>query len=243
MIVTEVIVLLGYIRSILPFSYVDGPGNRSVIFFQGCNMKCAYCHNPETIPLCSSQTDHVEEVSVEDVIERLTPYFDFISGVTISGGECTIQADFLCALVQALFSKGVDVLIDTNGSRPEVLERLIPHIKGVMLDIKSVTDDESLELTGVLPIKALQSFELLAKQKCLTEVRTVVHESLHSTQVIQWVCSQIRKYSLSCSYKIIAFRPHGVIGDWSTRRIVSDSYLESLRVIATQYGVEVLIIK
>lgn len=234
--------LFGYIRSILPFSYVDGPGNRSVIFFQGCNMNCGYCHNPETIPICTQADEDVSKMDVDQIVEVLKPYLNFVSGVTVSGGECTVQAEFLLELVRALNKLKVDVLVDTNGSRPEVIEQIMPFISGVMLDIKSIDDEESKDLTGMKPAGVLRTFEMLIEADMLYEVRTVVHESLDSERTVKWVCGRLKQADSGARYKIIAFRPHGVKGDWEKYKQVGGSYLKELVATAKSYGVEVVLV-
>ena len=136
---------VGYVRQIIPFSAVDGPGNRTVIFFQGCNMKCVTCHNPETIPV----HHNLEAIGVEAVVASVLRYRSFIDGVTITGGECTLQKDFLHELCKALNGEDISVLIDSNGLMIEVFELIKPYISGVMLDVKSADESEHLWLTGV----------------------------------------------------------------------------------------------
>ncbi len=84
----------GFVRKILNSSAVDGPGNRMVIFLQGCNLNCTYCHNPETIDIIKEAHDSIQIMKPEDILERVLKVKPFISGVTFSGGECTLQYDF-----------------------------------------------------------------------------------------------------------------------------------------------------
>ena len=85
----------GIVNKIIPFSNVDGPGNRLSIFFQGCNYDCLYCHNPETIKVFNeynyTEYDYIENeiiraMTVEDIIKEIDDVSSFISGITVSGG-------------------------------------------------------------------------------------------------------------------------------------------------------------
>lgn len=83
------------VQRIIPFSNVEGIGNRCSIFLQGCNIRCLYCHNPETIPMHSSSA---VVYTVERLVEIVKGYMPFIRGVTVSGGEPTLQAEGIAAL-------------------------------------------------------------------------------------------------------------------------------------------------
>ena len=106
----------GVINKILPFSSVDGPGNRTGIFMQGCNFNCAYCHNPETIEIGHSKL--TLSMTVEEVIKEIVKTKAFISGITVSGGECTLQQEFLTALFKEVKKMDLSTFVDTNGSVP-----------------------------------------------------------------------------------------------------------------------------
>ena len=88
----------GRIHSLESFGAVDGPGIRYVIFFQGCPLRCIYCHNPDTWPL-----DRGQVVSVEELVEKALPYRPFLrgGGITITGGEPLVQHECLYELIRA----------------------------------------------------------------------------------------------------------------------------------------------
>ena len=132
--------VLGRIHSFESFGAVDGPGIRYVVFFQGCPLRCIYCHNPDTWPPEGGQ-----EVSVEEIVDRILPYRPFLrgGGVTLTGGEPLLQSEFVCALIQALHTYGLHVAIDTAGSIP--LDRCVKAVDEadmLLLDIKAL--DEKL---------------------------------------------------------------------------------------------------
>ena len=101
------------IHSIESMGTVDGPGIRYVIFFQGCLLKCKYCHNRDTWDLKSGTI-----MSADDLVNKIKRYKNFIipsgGGVTASGGEPLLQAQFLITLFQKLKSEGIPTAIDTS---------------------------------------------------------------------------------------------------------------------------------
>jgi len=103
------------LADIITFSSVDGPGNRFVVFLQGCNFDCISCHNPQTIPLSSHRP-----VTVDDVMTRLRRAAPFLSGVTVSGGEATLQAEFVGELFAAVKADPrlahLTCFVDSNGA-------------------------------------------------------------------------------------------------------------------------------
>lgn len=114
----------------------DGPGLRLVVFLQGCNFRCLYCANPDTIELKGS----AEETSVEHIVEMAVsekPFFGKRGGVTFSGGEPTVQAAALIPVVRRLKEEGIHVCLDTNGSIwNEAVEELLGLVDLVLLDVK-----------------------------------------------------------------------------------------------------------
>lgn len=83
------------INKIIDMSVVDGPGNRTGIFFQGCNFDCFYCHNPETIYY---EVSEALNITLEEVVEIVKANMPFIQGITTSAGECTLQHKFLVTI-------------------------------------------------------------------------------------------------------------------------------------------------
>ena len=230
----------GIIARILPFSSVDGPGNRSVVFLQGCNYNCLFCHNPETIPVLksASEMDHVREMTLDEVVSELDKVKVFTSGVTISGGECTVQFDFLLALVKALKDKDYSVFIDTNGhiSRDK-LKSLLPYVDQFMVDMKSIHEEEHKALTGVSNKLMLNSLEMLAIAGRLYEVRTVIiPDVLDNLRNVIGVAEFIVKHDPNIRYKIIKYRQHGVRKDKLLSRSPNDEEMKDLYEVAKRIG-------
>jgi len=230
----------GLVARILPFSSVDGPGNRSVVFLQGCNFNCLYCHNPETIQILKSpgEMDHVTEMTVENIIIELDKVKLFTSGVTISGGECTVQYEFLIKLAKALKERNYEIYIDTNGHLSlEKLEQLMPYVDQFMIDFKAFDNEEHKALTGVSNNLVIQSMHRLAQEGKLYEIRTVViPEVLDNMKTVIAGAELIVKYNPEIRYKIIKYRQHGVREDKLKSRSPSNELMNDLYEVAARIG-------
>lgn len=145
--------ILGYIHSVETFGSADGPGVRYIVFLKGCNMRCKYCHNPDTW----AKTDG-ELRSPEDVLKQALRYKNYWGkkgGITVSGGEALLQIDFVTELFTLAKQQHVNTCLDTSGNpftREEPFyskfEELMKVTDLVMLDIKHMDDAAHRELTG-----------------------------------------------------------------------------------------------
>ena len=147
----------GRIHSIETFGAVDGPGVRYVLFMQGCPLKCKYCHNPD-----SWNTTEGKVVTSEEIADDIKSYLNFIKkgGITISGGEPLLQADFILDLIKRCKKLGLHTAIDTAGSIPlERSQAVIDEADLLLLDIKSLDDDICTDLTGVSNSNTLKTLE------------------------------------------------------------------------------------
>ena len=141
----------GYIHSLESLGAVDGPGVRYVVFFQGCPLRCAYCHNPDTWEFNAGT-----EMEDEEILGKMLRNISFYrtGGITATGGEPMMQLDFLISLFAKAKSKGVHTCLDTSGvafseANMEKIDRLMEVTDLVMLDIKHINEDEHQKLTGV----------------------------------------------------------------------------------------------
>ena len=114
----------------------DGPGLRLVVFLQGCNFRCLYCANPDTIDTKGEST----ETAIDEIVHMAVSqkaFFGKKGGVTFSGGEPTLQAKALIPLFQRLKEQSIHICIDTNGSIwNEEVKELLQWTDLVLLDIK-----------------------------------------------------------------------------------------------------------
>lgn len=145
--------MTGKIHSFESFGTVDGPGVRFVVFFQGCPMRCLYCHNPDTWTANAGK-----EYTAPQIIEKVERNKTFYTtgGLTATGGEPMLQLDFLIELFTLAKQKGISTCLDTSGvmfdksndERMEKIDRLLEVCDLVMLDIKHIDDDEHKKLTS-----------------------------------------------------------------------------------------------
>ncbi len=136
----------GRIHSIESFGAVDGPGIRYVVFFQGCPLRCLYCHNPD-----SWCVDGGELTDSEDVVNKILSYKNFIKkgGVTLSGGEPTMQPAFLLDILTRLKENGIHTAVDTAGSiKLDIVKPIIDTADMLLLDIKSLNSLLCEDITG-----------------------------------------------------------------------------------------------
>jgi pyruvate formate lyase activating enzyme len=126
----------------------DGPGLRLVIFLQGCNFRCLYCANPDTIDAKGeSKETSIDEIARMAMSQKA--FFGKKGGVTFSGGEPTFQAKELVPMVKRLKDLGIHVCIDTNGSIwNEDVEELLGLVDLVLLDVKQFNPERHTALTG-----------------------------------------------------------------------------------------------
>jgi len=144
----------GRIHSLESFGTVDGPGVRYVVFCQGCPMRCAYCHNPDTWAVNGGT--EMEASYIIEQYERNKGFYANGGGLTVTGGEPLLQVDFLIELFTLAKEKGIHTCIDTSGItyKPdnkayiEKLDKLMPLTDLVMLDIKHIDPQKHLELTA-----------------------------------------------------------------------------------------------
>lgn len=134
------------IDSIETFGLVDGPGIRTVVFFNNCKLRCKYCHNPEMWTL---KQDNYELEEVFEKIMRSKPYYGKIGGVTFSGGEPLLHQPFLIELCKKLKEEEVGVCLDTSGVGLGNYDDLLKYVDLVLLDVKHTNPDGYKEITGI----------------------------------------------------------------------------------------------
>lgn len=156
----------GYIHSTESFGTVDGPGVRFVVFFQGCPLRCRFCHNPDTWELRRADTMSVAEIL--ELYERNRSFYGERGGLTATGGEPLVQLEFLIDLFTAAKERGINTCLDTSGwpyrkEKDEEYQRLFRVTDLVMLDIKHSDPKGHIELTGVNQDPVIAFGDALAK--------------------------------------------------------------------------------
>ena len=168
--------ILGNIHSIESCGTVDGPGIRFVVFFQGCPMRCAYCHNPDTWEFKVNQ-----KMSVDEILNKYDGVKEFLKngGLTATGGEPLAQIDFLIELFKKAKEKNIHTALDTSGitfskNNIEKYNELIKYTNLVMLDIKHSDSAQHHKLTGQLLTPVLEFAKYLSDKKVPVWIRHVV---------------------------------------------------------------------
>jgi pyruvate formate lyase activating enzyme len=167
----HVVRLSGLIKS----SLIDYPSRVScVVFTQGCNFRCGFCHNPDLIP---GGEGRLSEIEFFEFLENRKGKLD---GVVITGGEPTVQDD-LINFIRRIKDHGFSVKLDTNGSNPEVLETLIQNdfIDYVAMDIKGPTGKYTNISRFDNTDNILKSIEIIIKSNLPHEFRTTVLPAIH----------------------------------------------------------------
>ncbi|MBR2850447.1 MAG: pyruvate formate lyase-activating protein [Clostridia bacterium] len=187
----------GRIHSFQSLGTVDGPGVRAVVFMQGCPLRCACCHNPDTWDFGGGKLVSAEEIFRK--IQRLRAYFGKDGGVTVSGGEPLLQADFVAELFSLCRADGISCALDTSGCvYNESVERLLSLTDLVLLDYKYTNDTDYKKYTGM----SMQSAEdFLARLDALGKrvwIRQVIIPTLNDSEE-----SVRRLYALSERYSCI----------------------------------------
>ena len=149
------------LHSVESLGTYDGPGVRMVLFTQGCNFKCLYCANPDTIDKTGeSRLYEYEEIMTLARSQR--PFFGKLGGITISGGEPLMQAKALIPLFKQLKEEAFSTCIDTNGSYLTAdVRELLEYTDIVLLDIKGVDDEAHKGVTGASNRATLRMAEYL----------------------------------------------------------------------------------
>lgn len=240
----------------LAFSCVDGPGNRLVLFLQGCNFACPTCHNPHTRRLCTNCGDcipacptgalvlvagkvqfdasrctacdaclaacpisanpMVQQMDLAQVLAVVRHNLPFLTGITLSGGEATMQLKFILELFAAIKSAPdlahLTTFIDSNGHLGAAgWARLLPLTDGVMLDIKAFDPGLHRELTGQSNDKTLRSAEILAAAGKLFELRCLMIPGRTDTAPeLAALIALVRRLGNNTRVRLNAFQHHGV---------------------------------
>jgi pyruvate formate lyase activating enzyme len=157
-------------------SLIDYPGLISaVVFLQGCNFKCSYCHNPELVDPGLFQPCLREN----DIFEFLDTRKGKLDAVSITGGEPTLQ-DKLPAFIKQIRKMGFAIKMDTNGSQPKVIKNLLAEnlLDFIAMDIKAPREKYTdIVKAAVKPDAIKESINLILKAKITHEFRTTIVES------------------------------------------------------------------
>lgn len=173
--------LTGRIHSIQSLGTVDGPGVRFVVFLQGCPLRCGCCHNPDTWDVCGGSESTPTQL-VQKAL-RYKEYFGSEGGITLSGGEPLLQAEFACEVFALCRKEGLHTCLDTSGCLlNDTVKALLAETDRVLLDIKYTDDALYRSHVGCSLQKPLEFLAYLQQQNIPTTLRQVIIPTLNDTE-------------------------------------------------------------
>lgn len=188
-------------------SFIDWEGKlAAVIFTAGCNFRCGYCHNPELVyPRLIRQSKFIPE---QEVFDYLSTRKQWLDGVVITGGEPTMHHD-LPDFIKTIKQMGYRIKLDTNGSNPKLLQKLIENqwIDYVAMDIKTVLSTKPYqEICGVTNKNSVPNIEkcleILQNSNIDYQLRTTVIPKYHTTKMI----ADLQQQFNNCDYRLQPYR-------------------------------------
>ncbi|MEN6593556.1 MAG: glycyl-radical enzyme activating protein [Clostridiaceae bacterium] len=171
--------LTATIFNIQKFSIHDGAGIRTDVFFQGCNLRCQWCSNPESQPVEPLPGEKTRVYTVDELMQELVKdkpfYITSGGGVTLTGGEALLWPDFVCSLCDALHAEGIHVALETAACVPEqTFLRVLKHVDFAYIDLKHPSDSKHRAGTGVGNALVLGNIAAALKTKTPIVVRIPV---------------------------------------------------------------------
>ncbi|HEY8444784.1 MAG TPA: pyruvate formate-lyase-activating protein [Bacilli bacterium] len=210
--------MIGNYHSIETFSSVDGPGIRYVLFLQGCNLRCSYCHNPDMLALKTNKT-----ITVDEVVKDYQKYHHFYKqgGITVSGGEPLLQIDFLISLFREFKKLNVHTCIETQGTlftdNPKYYE-LVKVTDLFIVNIKGVDNDYAKAISNQGIDKTLAFLDFLKKQHANCMLTYVLLPTLNDNEECAQKLASIIKTYQPQSFQILPYHKLG-ISKWNKLNI------------------------
>ncbi len=203
----------GFIHSIESFGTVDGPGIRFVIFFQGCPMRCQYCHNPDTW-----NPGGGEKMTVEELLKEYEKNKGFYKtgGITATGGEPLMQMEFLTELFTEAKKRQIHTCLDTSGilyteKKKEAFQNLFQVTDLVLLDIKNSREEGHLKLTRQPQKPVLEFADALAGAKVPVIIRHVIVPGItDSREELEGVGTLISRYPNLKGLEVLPYHTMGI---------------------------------
>ncbi len=188
----------------------DGPGLRLVVFMQGCNFKCIYCANPDTIT-----TKGGTEVSNDEVLRRAIsekPFFGKRGGITFSGGEPTLQAKELIPLFKRLHQENIHICVDTNGAIwNNSVQELWEYTNMVLLDVKAVNPELHKRITTQANKQVIKTAQYLESKNIPIRIRCVMIPHYNdSPEAIRLIGEAYRKLTNIDRVEVLPYHIYGV---------------------------------
>ena len=160
---------------------LDGPGVRFILFLQGCPLHCGYCHNPETRAFDGGRTASVTEIMA--MVSRCRSYFGKKGGITVSGGEPLMQAEFVTELFKECKNAGIHTCVDTSGCILNGnVEKMLDYTDLCLLDIKMTNDKDYKEYIGCDMSAPLKFLQKLSEKKVPVWLRQVIVKGVKDSE-------------------------------------------------------------
>ena len=197
----------GSIDSIESMGLLDGPGIRTIVFLNGCKLRCIYCHNPEMWK--KKEKNYTKEELTEKII-RNKPYFKNGGGVTFSGGEPLLQSNFIIECAKILKKENIHIAIDTAGVGNGNYEELLKYVDLVILDIKH-TEKEGYKLITQREMEEVNNFiEALNKSNKKVWIRQVIIPDINDNE--KYIDSLINYIKKIKNIEKVEFLPYHRLG-------------------------------
>ena len=173
--------LQGKINSFQSLGTVDGPGVRSVVFMQGCPLRCGCCHNPDTWDINKGENFTTKQII--DKVVRFKEYFGIDGGITVSGGEPLLQPEFVSELFILCHENNINTCLDTSGViLNDKVKKLLSLTDRVLLDIKYTNNEDYIKFVGCSLEKVNEFLEYLNLKKIPTTIRQVIIPTLNDSK-------------------------------------------------------------
>lgn len=196
----------GIVNSIQTLGTVDGPGIRFVVFTQGCNLRCGCCHNPDTWAFEGGKK--YSPVELAKTAQKYSEYFGKTGGVTLSGGEPLLQAEFAKEFFIECKKGGINTCLDTSGCiLNDGVKDLLFYTDRVLLDIKYSTDKDYLSYVGQEISKPLEFLEYLNEKNIKTTLRRVIIPTLNDKREdVEFINELVKKHKCIDSVELLPFK-------------------------------------
>lgn len=202
----------------------DGPGNRLVYHLQGCNFRCKWCSNPESMPMENPKAkDYTADELVNEVQRSRMMFFDG-GGVTFTGGECTLQTDELIETLKKLREINVSTAIETNGSNPRLPE-IAGYVDYLIVDFKHYDNEAHKKWIGVGNTQVLKNIsKLIASGR---EVHLRIPLIKHVNDNFEGFCEFFKdKNTENIDVEILPYHEFGK-DKWTTEYEITDGFVSA----------------
>ena len=202
--------IMGRIHSLESLGTVDGPGIRFVVFMQGCPLRCQFCHNPDTWEVHKG-TEYTPEALTEEIL-KYKSFMDYSGGgVTFTGGEPLLQAEFILAVCKLLRKHRISIAIDTSGFVwNEQVKEVLDYTDLVLLDIKNYDPVVYEKVTGVSLAPTLKLLDYLRNNNIKTWVRYVIVPGLtDNLDSVKRLSEHLKHYPNVVKVELLSFHKMG----------------------------------